>query len=117
MARKFEDIKYNILEFDLSDYKLIIEKKIKTSSFYTKYPFIYFWFIKNKQFKDGDVFFNCYTEEEKKYIIEEKKLPFWLICLRIYYSLNYIISDYNSYLDYKFKSIICDVINLRLQKY
>ena len=42
-------------------------------------------------------------------------MPFWLFCLRIHSSLNFIISDYNSYLDYKLKFSICAIINQRLK--
>ena len=79
---------------------------MKTPEFYDKYPLIYFWFCKNLSFKYGDIFIKNYNIKEKEDILLGKELPFWLFCLRIHSSINFIFSERISYIDFKIRNII-----------
>ena len=87
------------IEFNIDDCKYIINKQINIPDFYNKYPILYFWLIKNQNYSNGEIFLNSYKNEKWKNILKEKNtLPFWIFCLRIYSSINYITS-YNTNTD------------------
>ena len=85
---------------------------MKSTEFYNKYPLIYYWFHKNPSFKFGEIFLNNYKKEENNNILLEQKIPFWLFCLRAHSSINCILSEKISFLDYKIKNILFNYILL-----
>ena len=116
MSQELDKNEYNNIQFDLEDYKLILDKKIMEPEFYGNYPLTYFWLLQNDKFKNGEIFLDLYNEIEKVNVIIEKKLPFWLFCLRIHSSLNFIISEYNySHLDWILKSILYKTIYKKIK--
>ena len=114
MAKQFDN-KDNNIKFDLLDYKLILENKTRKFDFFDRFPLTYFWFIQNSKYADGEIFLKLYKKEEKENILLEEKLPFWLFCIRMHSSLNYIISDYFSYLDFQLKCILYNIIYVKIQ--
>lgn len=91
---------YNFYNFE--DYNIIRENKIDSSECYNNYPVLYYWLKKNSIFKNGKVFF--------KNLIEGEIFPFWLFCLRIHSSINYISWNYHSDLDMKYREKLCSLL-------
>ena len=106
------DNNYYSIKYDLNDCQLILERKVKSPEFYNKYPLIYYWFHKNQSFKFGEIFLNCYKKEDNNNIALEQKISFWLFCLRAHSSINCILSEKISFLDYKIKNILFNHILL-----